>query len=424
MRSRRSRLEIALRICAFGVIGWMFGQSLRPNAGVRVERASGANVSTHLPSWTRQPSNVTLHAQLDAAPDAWIVDWLAALRHSGHVVTWSGSPPAIAVAADAVAGPVASVHVAVAGPDGAVIHLRDDAGPLDSIRISTMGATVTTPGISGDLIATSGVQRATIRSPDTAHTRAVVVIGSAGWEGKFIATALEERGWPVIARFVVAPGVAVSQGAPLPLDTSRVAAVIAVDTAVQSLASSLDAYVRSGGGLVIAGPASLSPALATLRAGTSSARFTPTALPGDTVGLGATGFYPVASLAPGSIPLERRGPNGGIAVAARRIGAGRVIQVGYDDSWRWRMTGGPPAEAAHRVWWSRVVASVAYAPAPRPRADEGAAPVANLVARLGPARPERPVSLASRAVDQRILMAIALVLLLGEWASRRLRGLR
>ena len=424
MRSPRSRLEIALRICAFGVIGWMFGQSLRPNAGVRVERVRGADVSARLPVWTRQSANVALHTELDAAPNDWIVDWLAALRHSGHVVTWSGSPPAIALAADAVAGPGDNVHVAVAGPDRAVIHLRDDAGALDSVRVSTMGATVTTPGVSGDLIATSGPQRATIQSPDTVRARAVVVIGNAGWEGKFIALALEERGWPVIARFGVAPGVAVSQGALLPVDTSRVAAVVVVDTALQSLASSLDAYVRSGGGLVIAGPASLSPVLATLRAGAPSARFTPTALPGDTIGLGATGFYPVASLAPGSIPLERRGPNGGIAVAARRIGAGRVIQIGYDDSWRWRMTGGPSGEAAHRVWWSRVVASVAYAPGPAPRASEGTAPVANLVARLGPARPAPSISLASQAVDQKILMTIALLLLLGEWASRRLRGLR
>src|SRR5215831_9946826 len=128
MRSRRSRLETALRIGAFGVIGWMFGQSLRPNAGVRVEQAHGASVGTQLATWTRQPANVALHTELDAAPDDWIVDWLAALRHSGHVVTWSGSPPAIAIAADAVAGPVASVHIAVAGPDGAVVHLRDDAG--------------------------------------------------------------------------------------------------------------------------------------------------------------------------------------------------------------------------------------------------------------------------------------------------------
>lgn len=424
MRSPRSRLETALRIGAFAAIGWMFGQSLRPNSGVRVDRARGVDVASHLAAWTRQPSNVALHTQLDAVPDDWVVDWLAALKHSGRVVTWSGSPPAIAVAADAVAGPVASVHIAFAGPDGALISVRDDAGPLDAVRVSTIGATLTTPAVSGDLVATSGAQRLTIRSPDSVRTRAVVVVGNASWEGKFIARALGERGWPVIARFSVAPGVVVSQGALLPLDTSRVAAVIAVDTALQSIGSSLDAFVRSGGGLVIAGAASLSPRLADLRAGASSSRFTPTALPGDTIGLGATGFYPVASLAPGGIPLERGAPNGAIAVAARRVGAGRVIQVGYDDSWRWRMTGGPSAESAHRVWWSRVVASVAYAAGSSPRADEGGAPVAKLVSRLGPSRSAPSVSLANGSVDQRILMAIALLLLIGEWASRRLRGLK
>ncbi|HEU4787753.1 MAG TPA: hypothetical protein VFS57_10100, partial [Gemmatimonadaceae bacterium] len=111
--------------------------------------------------------------------------------------------------------------------------------------------------------------------------------------------------------------------------------------------------------------------------------------------------------------------------AARRVGAGRVLQVGYDDSWRWRMAGGPGSEAAHRMWWSRVAASVAYVPVGGSAERDGSgamAPVAHLVDRIGPARApvQRP---GSRRVDSRILMAIIMILLLTEWGSRRLRGL-
>src|SRR5205823_227161 len=159
--------------------------------------------------------------------------------------------------------------------------------------------------------------------------------GGAGWEGKFIVAALEERGWPVITRFAVAPNVEVASGAPLTFDTSRVAAVVAVDTSVQSLGAALERFVRSGGGLVLAGPSSLAPSVRSLKPGTLGARLRPATQVGETIGLGTTGFYPVTALAATGVAIEHRA--GGIALAARRVGAGRVLQVGYDDSWRWRM---------------------------------------------------------------------------------------
>jgi len=145
-------------------------------------------------------------------------------------------------------------------------------------------------------------------------------------------------------------------------------------------------------------------------------------LPADTIGLGATGFYPVASLARDAIALERRA--GGVAIAVRRVGAGRVMQIGYDDSWRWRMAGGPGSEAAHRDWWSRLVSTVAYAPPVGDEAGTGAAPLAAMVGRLGPPRPLPAGARGAPPVDRRIYMTLIIVLLLAEWGSRRLRGLR
>src|SRR5205814_8878706 len=133
----------------------------------------------------------------------------------------------------------------------------------------------------------------------------------------------------------------------------------------------------------------------------------------DTIGLGTTGFYPVAALKPDGIALDRR--SGAVAVAARRVGAGRLLQVGYDDSWRWRMSGGPASEIAHRDWWSRVVAAVAYVPEVMPAAANvsgAAAPLAHLIDRLGPARPIAKEKIPRPPIDRRLLLAVIMILLL------------
>ena len=99
-----------------------------------------------------------------------------------------------------------------------------------------------------------------------------------------------------------------------------------------------------------------------------------------------------------------------------------MLQIGYDDSWRWRMAGGPSSARAHRDWWSRVVSSFAYVPAEGvSAATPESAPLAYLVDRLGAARAEP----AERSgVDPRIILALIMILLLAEWTSRRFRGLR
>jgi hypothetical protein len=134
---------------------------------------------------------------------------------------------------------------------------------------------------------------------------------------------------------------------------------------------------------------------------------------------------PIARPHADAVVLERR--ERAAAVAARRAGRGRVLQAGYDETWRWRMAGGDDAPDAHRAWWSRAVAAVAHAPAAeRPVAvlpDE--APVAALHAALGP--PAAVEEASSGAIPRRPeawLFALALASLVAEWTSRRLRGAR
>src|SRR6478752_2275987 len=105
MRSQRSRFEFACRVGVFAVLGWLLGASVIPTGGRHAELANGATVGARLAEWTRLPGNVALHASFDATPSTWVIDWLAALRHSGHSVTWTGNPPALALSAEALADP-------------------------------------------------------------------------------------------------------------------------------------------------------------------------------------------------------------------------------------------------------------------------------------------------------------------------------
>ena len=424
MRSRRSRFEIACRVAAFGLIGWLLGDSVIPSTPRGLERASGADVATRLAVWTRAPATTALHADLRTTPDGWVVDWLAALRHSNRAVSWSGSPPALALAAEALSDPNGGVRIDVAAPQSSMVVLGDAGGPIDSARVVGFGASVVTPIAIGSITARLGAEHAVVAEPEPVNARSIVVIGEAGWEGKFIVSALEELGWRVSAKFAVAPNVDVEQGAMTTFDTSRVAAIIAIDSLVQSQAAAVERFVQSGGGLVLAATSSRSPAMRLLAPGSLGARTRPVLQASDTMRLGSTGFYPVAALNAGGIALDKR--SDGIALAARRVGAGRVLQVGYDDSWRWRMAGAQGSERAHREWWSRIVSAVAYVPTPaRPAATNAeSAPLARLVDRLGPAQTEPQRRTSRNPLDERILLAAIMILLIAEWGSRRLRGLR
>jgi hypothetical protein len=123
-----------------------------------------------------------------------------------------------------------------------------------------------------------------------------------------------------------------------------------------------------------------------------------------------------------AVVVERR--DSLVAVASRRVDRGRVIVVGYEESWRWRLGGGANALDEYREWWSAIVASVAHvARSPleiHTVVDE--APLVSLVDKLGlgaaapPARPSRA------GLPAAWILGVLATLLLVEWTSRRLRG--
>ena len=138
------------------------------------------------------------------------------------------------------------------------------------------------------------------------------------------------------------------------------------------------------------------------------------------------GVVPVSAMKGDAVALDRRGGN--VAVAAKRFGGGRVMQFGYLDTWRWRMSGGENSVADHRKWWTNAVAGVAYAPAVTPETPSLAddAPVARLIESLGQPAPAIRGPLASKAASVSLwwLFAILSLSLLAEWVSRRSRGVR
>jgi len=421
MPSLRRRLEVGCRVGAFALLGWLIGTSVFPTSGRVVEHATSAEVLTQLPSWTRTPSSVAVHTTLDAAPSPLAIAWLSALRHAGHAVSWDGSPPAAVLTAEPVIAPGGAMRVNVAAPANSRVTLADAAGAIDSARVADMGARFIVPLSIDTLSVRVNQQRLAVARPAEPMLRPILLVGQAGWEAKFVASALEERGWKVLTRFAVAPEVDVRAGEQPQIDTAHLSAIVAIDSSVVALGASIQRFVEQGGGLVLAGNAASARNVSALSAGTVGSRIRRNVAANDTIGLGTTGYYPVASVREDAVAIDRR--SSGIAVAARRVGAGRVLQIGYDDSWRWRMAGAAGSEAAHREWWSRVLSSVAYAPgADAHDVKTFDAPLASLFGRLGPPRPS---PIASRGnVDPRLLLAFILLLLLVEWTSRRLRGLR
>ena len=363
-----------------------------------------------------------MHATLDAAPSPLAIAWLSALKHAGHAVSWDGSPPATVLTAEPVIAPGGAVRVNVAAPANSRVTLADAAGAIDSARVADMGARFIVPLSIDTLSVHVNQQRLAVARPAEPILRPILVVGQAGWEAKFVASALEERGWKVLTRFAVAPAVDVRASEQPQIDTAHLSAIVAIDSSVAALGASIQRFVEQGGGLVLAGTAASARNVSPLAAGTVGPRIRRNVAANDTIGLGTTGYYPVASVREDAVAIDRPSSSG-VAVAARRVGAGRVLQIGYDDSWRWRMAGAAGSEAAHREWWSRVLSSVAYAPgADAHDVKTFDAPLISLFGRLGPPRPS---PIASRGnIDPRLLLAIILLLLLVEWTSRRLRGLR
>jgi hypothetical protein len=445
---RRVALERALRavaVASLGVALWRWTRPAPAAAAAVPEVAEGGAIGDALARWTRAPAAAG-HASLDALPDPVTRDWLRALAGAGMRVGWSAArAPSLAVSGERAREPGGDVLVRVASPPGLAVAVGDEAGTLDSVRAGRAGAGVALGAAGDTLVARAGGAVARAAGAPAPRLGQVLVLARAGWEGKFVVAALEERGWAVRARLAVAPGVVVEQGAAaVALDTATTAAVVALDSA--SLATSgtgrLAAYVRAGGGLVLAGNAARAAGALAVARGGDSVPGVPGALVGEAPRRGLA-LRPLAGLADGAVVLERRPSPSGIpatgapvAAAARRVGAGRVVQLGYADTWRWRLAGDDGAPEAHRRWWSGVVGAAAYAPAAAPADTAGAtggdaldpAPLASAVAALGPPSPAPARAAAGGPARSHVpdaaLLATALAAVLAEVASRRsIRGL-
>ena len=434
MRSRGERLRIAgewaARVCGVAALAGLLLLVTRPASPAAAELFDAGELASALERWTRVRPTGDVHLEFREAPDAAPRDWLAALRATGVSVTWRApGVPALAVTAEQLPDPRGRSRVSVAGPAGAQLAVRDASGPIDSLSVASIGASLIA-GVIAPVTVDDGGHSATSSLPDSIDLRRLLVLGRAGWEARFVVEALEEQGWGVDARLTVAPGAIVRHGPRHPIDTGRYAAVLALDTTVASEASSLRRYARSGGGVIIAGSAGRAPALAALAPARVAGRVQPQGVAsGGPATLATLGYFALRPVSERVVRLDER--NGDVAVAAHRVGAGRVLQVGHDETWRWRMAGGDDGPAAHRAWWGAMVSAAAFAPVVRTGRVPAAhsfgddAPLAALAAVLGAPAATRPIAAetpADRSRLEMLLLALALVAFLSEWASRRFRG--
>lgn len=410
------------------MLAWMIVRSAAPRDAATVqERTDSRALSAALAQWTLAPEPTAVHVTAAFAPAAREREWLRALARAGVGVSWSGdSIPATAIEVAPSNDPAGGVRAYVAARAGTRAMLSDAVGLLDTIGIAPGANALALPVSAGALDLGVGTQHARTAAPDSILARQVIVLGRAGWEGKFVMASLEERGWRVSSRLRVGPNVFVAQGTPLALDTAHTGVVIALDSSAAAYAGAIAAFERSGGGVVLAGDAPVAPGLRALAPGRLGPRIAAASLSfASATPRRALGFFPVLSLAADAVPLESR--DGRVIAAARRAGAGRVVQLGYDETWRWRLEGASDAPAAHRQYWSQVVSAAAYRAAtpiePALRNGDGA-PLASLYADLGTPTPPTASSLHVTPGLRWWMFAVLALLLVAEWASRRLRGAR
>lgn len=367
---------------------------------------------------------------VEGTPSAVIRDSLAALQRAGHVVEWHGTVAPVMAMAESVREPGNRWRVAVT--NGTPVEVRDSLGPIDSLEAP--GA-ITIEAVRGTVRLVAGATEALVAPLDSVSLGRIAVYGRAGWEPRFTIAALEEAGWRVDARLTLGRDRDVLQGEFVPR-RARHAAVIVFDTASLASEGALFArFVREGGGLILAGEAAAAnvPALRSL----VGARVLRTEPPETRsfAGHEPTHALPLRVLGnrrADAVMIEAR--EGLPAIVARRVGAGRIVQVGYSDTWRWRMEGEGRAVEEHRAFWSRNVGLAAAAPwfprgavsegVPMPHADGRGdpAPLAALVHALGPPMNAVVADTAPLRRMPRWIGLLMLVLLVAEWASRRGRG--
>lgn len=372
-----------------------------------------------------------LHATLGEGVTPIARDSLSALARAGTQVSWGGDVRPVAAMAEPVREPEPGWRVSVIAP-GPVV-LRDELGSIDSLAAG--GGAMRIAGVRGGLGVRAGSTTALIAAPVEAELRRVLVHGRAGWEAKFTIAALEEAGWEVDARLRLADTLFTTQGRPSTPDVNRHAAVVVLDTAVGRFAASIARFVRAGGGLVMAGEGAEAPSLRALAPARVARVEAPESRSFEGIEpLHALPRHVFASLRPDAAPIALH--DGAPAIVARRVGSGRVVQAGYAETWRWRMQAEGRSVEEHRAFWSRLVGAAA-------RAEFGEtdsagdttssgqnvvhampSPLAEVTHLLGPPRAttdEAPTQPSGPALPW-WLGAGALILLVAEWASRRLRG--
>lgn len=412
----RSRAEWALRAAAVIALSLLLWNTLRPQPAAGRASATRHGLERALADATRERVPA-ISVQLDSTPGPVHREWLAAIRSAGTSVTWRapGVVP-IALGVTRVAAPESRVRVTVGGPDSSRVIISDVAGPLDTAIVQRTQAARLLRTASASVSAAGGGSRAMMPIPPPSTVRRLLVLGAAGWETKFVIAALEESGWTVDARIRVAPGVETRQGADYALDTTRYSAVIALDASAAPLSGAMERFAKMGGGVVLGPAATRLPAFA---------RVTPATAASARV-VGPRPALRLAALKQDAVVLDSEGA--GAVMAARRAGLGRVVAIGYDETWRWRMRPTGDASVVHRDWWTAVVSAVAYVRPAGQRAPPGVydpAPVAALTAALGP--PADAVRTAESSAGWMppvwLLFLVAIGSLLAEVVSRRTRGL-
>lgn len=421
----RRWLEGVAHALALGLLAWLLADSLRAPGPGPAESVRTADLAASLRRWSTVAPPSRIHLTIEGAPTPAAIDWLAALARSGAPASWgAGDATPVAAVADPVADPAGGTRIRAAARAGEVITLADAFGALDSVSAGRTGTTFLARSGPQWVSGRAGVLTASTAVTDSLVLGRILVLGAVGWESKFVAAALEERGWRVDARLALSPRGNVVQGAAQPIDTARYSAVVVLDSSAPGNLAAIAPYLRSGGGVILTAAATRAPGLRGLGASSPAATI-PAVDPFDTTAAQprrSLGLVPVAVL-PEQVVVERRG--GQVAIAARRIERGRLLIVGYQDTWRWRMAGGGDAVEAHRAWWADLVSAVAHVGrVPRPPSAGGVdeAPYAHLVERFGPATVGDAVTATASRFSKPALFAILAGLLVLGWASRRLRG--
>ena len=426
----RSRAELRLvgewvaRVTLIALLAIALWRSTRAAVDTAISRSiKVSSLANDLAPLAADTKVNALAVDIDATPSNAERDLLVALRRAGVAVHWHGAPAVLAIEATHVREPDDRARVLVVANNMDPVALVDSAGSLDSIRAGS-GATIDAEAIVGDVRAEQGRFAARATPSPSAPRRAVLVLGRPDWESRFAIAALTESGWTVRASTPTAPGVVIRDDGILPIDTARYDAVLALDSSAADLAPAIARFVSEGGGLVAEGSALSLDALRALVPAHGGER-----LPGrillaeDTVTRRDLPLRPLTALRSDAMTLERQAA--GPSLVARRAGMGRVLAIGYDESWRWRMLGGASGLTAHRRWWSAAVGSVSPEHEVTVAANASAAPVAALVSALGPSS----AAAASRTPDSHNPLPLLLMLpvaaaLLAETGSRRFRGAR